>query len=74
MSDRSVWRMFKELGGFAYRIQVAQCPTETDEQARIQYCSWVLFMIYADPDFFRGFQIKAIFTLMAISTDKQLIF
>ena len=44
--------MFKELGGFAYRIQVAQRVTETDERARLQYCSRVLSMTYADPDFF----------------------
>ena len=30
VSDRSVRRMFKELGGFTYRIQVAQRLTETD--------------------------------------------
>ena len=46
VSDRSVWRMFKELGGFAYRIQVAQRLTETDERARLQYCSRVLSMTY----------------------------
>ena len=44
--------MFKELGGFAYRIQVVQRLTETDERARLQYCSRVLSMTYADPDFF----------------------
>ena len=44
--------MFKELGRFTYRIQVAQCLTETDEWARLQYCSRVLSMSYADPDFF----------------------
>ena len=44
--------MFKELGGFAYFIQVAQHLTETDERARLQYCSRVLSMTYADPDFF----------------------
>ena len=44
--------MFKELGGFTYRIQVAQCLTETDERAQLQYCSRVLSMTYADSDFF----------------------
>ena len=43
--------MFEELRGFAYRIQVAQRLTETDERARLQYCR-VLSMTYADPDFF----------------------
>ena len=52
MNDRSIWRMFKELDGLAYRIQVAQCPTETDERARLQYCSQMLSMTYADQDFF----------------------
>ena len=37
VSDSSVRRMFKERGGFAYRFQVAQRLTETDEQARLQY-------------------------------------
>ena len=46
VSDRSVQRMFKELGGFAYHIKVAQRLTETDEQARLQYCSRVLSMTY----------------------------
>ena len=44
--------MCKELGGFAYRIQVAQRLTEPDERAGLQYCSRVLSMTYADPDFF----------------------
>ena len=52
VSDRSVWQMIKELGGFAYCIQVAQHLTEMDEQARVQYCGRVLSMTYADPDFF----------------------
>ena len=53
MSDRSVRRIFKEIGGFAYRIHVvAQRVTETDERAQLQYCSRVLSMTYADPDFF----------------------
>ena len=51
LSDRSVRQMFKELGGFAYCIKVAQRLTETDERAWLQYCSWVLSMTYADPDF-----------------------
>ena len=46
VSDRSVQRMFKELGGFTYRIQVAQRLTEMDERARLQYCSRVLSMTY----------------------------
>ena len=46
VSDRSVRRMFKELGGFVYRIQVAQRLTETDERTRLQYCSRVWFMTY----------------------------
>ena len=33
VSEKSVRRMFKELGGFAHRIQVAQLLTETDERA-----------------------------------------
>ncbi|KAJ4435987.1 hypothetical protein ANN_18611 [Periplaneta americana] len=52
LSDRSVRRMFKELGGFTYRIQVAQHLTERDERTRLQYCSRVLSMRYQDPDFF----------------------
>ena len=52
VSDRSVRGMFKEVGRFAYRIQGAQYLTETDEQARLQYCSRVLSMTYADTDFF----------------------
>ena len=44
--------MFKELGGFAYHIHVAQRLTKMDERARLQYCSQVLSMTYADPDFF----------------------
>ena len=44
--NRSVPRMFKELGGFSYRIQVAQRLTETDERTRLQYCSRVLSMTY----------------------------
>ncbi|KAJ4448393.1 hypothetical protein ANN_10409 [Periplaneta americana] len=39
LSDRSVRRMFKEPGGFTYRIQVVQRLTERDERARLQYCS-----------------------------------
>ena len=78
MSDRSVRRMFKELGGFAYHIQGAQHLTEKDERARLQYCSRVLSMTYAVPDFFinilYGFQMKAIFTLMAMLTNKQIIY
>ena len=35
--DRSVRRIFKELGGFAYRIQVAQCLTEMDEWTQLHY-------------------------------------
>ena len=46
VSDWSVRRMYKELGGFAYRIQVAQRLTETDERAGLQYCSRVLSNIY----------------------------
>ena len=38
--------MFKELGRFAYHIQVAQRLTEMDERARLQYCSRVLSMTY----------------------------
>ena len=44
--------MFKELGGFAYRIQVAQRLTETDDRAGLQYCSRRLSMTYTNPDFF----------------------
>ncbi|KAJ4451856.1 hypothetical protein ANN_03334 [Periplaneta americana] len=51
-SDRSVRGMFKELGGFTYRIQVAQRLTERDERVRLQFCSRVLSMMYQDPDFF----------------------
>ena len=58
VSDRSVRRMFKELGGFAYRIQVAQHVTETDERARLQYCSLVLSMTCADPDFFSNIRFS----------------
>ena len=50
--SRSVRRMFKELGGFAYRIQVAYHITEMDERSRLQYCNWVLSMTYTNPDFF----------------------
>ena len=39
VSDKSLRQMFKELGGFAYRIQVAQRLTEMEEQTRLQYCS-----------------------------------
>ena len=46
VSDRSVRQMFKELGGFTYRIQVARRLTETDEQTRLQYCNRVLSMTY----------------------------
>ena len=42
VSNKSVQRMFKELGRFAYRIQFAQRLTEMDERARLQYCSRVL--------------------------------
>ena len=52
VSDRSVRQMFKELGGFAYRIQVAHRLTETDEWAQLQYCSRLLSMIYVDPDLY----------------------
>ena len=52
VSDRSVRRVFKELPGFAYRIQIPQRLTETEERARVQYCSRVLSMTYTDPDFF----------------------
>ena len=52
VSDRSVRRMFKELGGFAYRIQVSQRLTETSEWARLQYSSRVLSLTYADRGFF----------------------
>ena len=52
VSNRSVQQMFKELDRFAYHIQVAQRLTETGERARLQYCSRVLSMTYADPDFF----------------------
>ena len=52
VSDRSVQQMFKELSGFIYRIQVAQRLTEMDERTLLQYCSQVLSMTYADPDFF----------------------
>ena len=51
VSNRSVRWMFKELGGFAYHIQVAQHLTETNERAQLQYCSQMLSMTYADPDF-----------------------
>ena len=44
--------MFKELGRFAYRILVNQRLTEANERARLQHCSQVLSMTYADPDFF----------------------
>ena len=59
VSDRSVRVIFTELGGFAYRIQVAQHLTETDERARLQYCSRVLSMTYADPDFFSNIWFSA---------------
>ena len=52
VSDRSFRRMFKELDGFTYRTKIAQRLTETDERAHLQYCSRVLSMTYADPDFF----------------------
>ena len=52
VSDRSVRRMFKELGGFACHIQVAHRLTKTDGRARLQYCSRVLSLTYGDPDFF----------------------
>ena len=65
VSDRSVRRMFKELGGFApfslrfflisvifLIFQVAQSLTETDERAWIQYCSRVSYTTYADPEIF----------------------
>ena len=45
VSDRSVRRMFKELGGFAYHIQVAQHLTEAGPIT-------VLSMTYVDADFF----------------------
>ena len=54
VNNRSVWWIFKELGRFTYCIQVAQCLTETDEWVRLQYCSLVLSMTYADPDFFNN--------------------
>ena len=38
VSDRSIRRIFKELGGFAYRIHVAQHLTETDERATTAEC------------------------------------
>ena len=58
MSDRSVRRLFKALGAFAFRIHVAQRLTETDERARLQYCSRMLSMTYADPDFFSNIRFS----------------
>ena len=52
VSGRSIRQMFKELGGFTYRIKVAQHLTEMDEQAGLQYCSRVLSMTCVDPGFF----------------------
>ena len=46
VSDRSVRQMFKELGRFAYCIQVAQRLIKTDEWVWLQYSSWVLSMTY----------------------------
>ena len=76
VSDRSVRRIFKELGGFAYRIQVAQREIETDERVRLQYCSRVLSMTYADPGFFSilWFSDESHIHLNVLSTDKQLVF
>ena len=48
VSDRSVRRMFKVLGGFAYCIKVAQHLTEMDEWTRLQYCSRVLSLTIID--------------------------
>ena len=50
--------MFKELGRFAYRIQIAQRLTETDDGARLRYCSRVLSMTYADSDFFSNIRFS----------------
>ena len=38
VSDRSIRRMFKEVGGFAYRIEVAQRLTETDYSFAVECC------------------------------------
>ena len=76
LSERSVQRTFKELGRFAYHIQVAQYLTETDEWAQLQYCNRVLSMTYEDSDFFSNiwFSDESHIPLMATSTDKELVY
>ena len=66
VSDRSVRWMFRELGGFAYRIQVVQRLTEMDmgsDHSIVAKCRTQISSVT------NGFQMKVIFTLMATSTD-----
>ncbi|PNF30361.1 hypothetical protein B7P43_G13409 [Cryptotermes secundus] len=54
VSDMSVRRLFKDIGGFPYQIQVGQRSTESDMQARMVYCGTFLAMVYEDPDVLRN--------------------
>lgn len=51
ISPTSLRRLFKDIGGFPYRIQVGQRLTEHDRHVRVEYCARFLAMVYEDPDF-----------------------
>lgn len=51
VSGTSVRRLFKDIGGFPFRIQIGQRLTEPDMRARMVYCGTFLAMVYEDPAF-----------------------
>lgn len=51
ISSTSIRRLFKDVGGFPYRIQVGQRLSNQDMNARVAYCGQFLAMLYENPDF-----------------------
>ena len=51
ISITSLRRLFKDLGGFPYPIQVGQRLTEQDRHLRMECCVLFLAIVYEDPHF-----------------------
>lgn len=51
ISNTSMRRMFKNIGGFPYRIQTGQPLNRINKLARVQYCASMLAICYEEPDF-----------------------
>lgn len=54
ISETSLRRMFKSIGGYPYRIQVGQRLNAADKRAREIYCGRMLSLIYEDPEFLKN--------------------